>query len=57
MQSLGMTTLIYTLIPVSAAIIGAAIAAYRRPGPIVVSAIQHFRGRRGLCRGSGRNLA
>lgn len=42
MQSLGVTTLIYTLIPVSAAIIGAAIAAYRRPGPIVVSAIQHF---------------
>jgi zinc transporter, ZIP family len=33
---------LYTLIPVAAAISGAAIAAYRRPGPVLVSAIQHF---------------
>ncbi|MBX9682236.1 MAG: transporter [Hyphomicrobium sp.] len=32
----------YTLIPVAAAVLGAAIAAYRRPGPLVASAIQHF---------------
>lgn len=32
----------YTLIPVAAAIFGALVAAYIRPGPIVASAIQHF---------------
>lgn len=32
----------YTLIPVAAAIFGAIVAAYIRPGPIVASAIQHF---------------
>lgn len=32
----------YTLIPVVAAVIGATVAAYRRPGPVIVSAIQHF---------------
>ena len=36
------TAWIYTLIPVAAAIMGAAVAAYRRPGPVVASAIQHF---------------
>jgi len=41
-QSFGMASFIYTLIPVGAAILGAAIAAYRRPGPAFVSAIQHF---------------
>jgi ZIP family zinc transporter len=33
---------VFTFIPGAAAIIGAAIAAYRRPGPTLVSAIQHF---------------
>ena len=33
---------IYTLIPVAAAIMGATVAAYRRPGPVLASAIQHF---------------
>lgn len=33
---------IYTLIPAGAAIFGAIVAAYRRPGPTLVSAIQHF---------------
>lgn len=32
----------YTLLPVTAAILGAIVAAYHRPGPIVASAIQHF---------------
>lgn len=32
----------YTLIPIAAAVLGAAFAAVRRPGPIVASAIQHF---------------
>lgn len=40
MESFGI--LWYTLIPVAAAVIGATVAAYRRPGPVVVSAIQHF---------------
>lgn len=33
---------VFTLIPAGAALVGAAIAAYRRPGPILVSGIQHF---------------
>jgi ZIP family zinc transporter len=33
---------VFTLIPAGAALLGAAIAAYRRPGPILVSGIQHF---------------
>lgn len=33
---------IYTLIPASAAILGAALAVVSRPGPTLVSAIQHF---------------
>ncbi len=32
----------YTLVPVIAALLGAAIALYRRPGPLLSSAIQHF---------------
>lgn len=32
----------YTLIPVTAAVFGAIVAVYIRPGPIVASAIQHF---------------
>ncbi len=32
----------YTLIPAGAAIIGAVVAVYSRPGPTIVSAIQHF---------------
>jgi ZIP family zinc transporter len=32
----------YTLIPVAAAVIGAAAAVNLRPGPVLVSAIQHF---------------
>ncbi len=32
----------YTFLPVAAAIAGALVAAYRRPGPLVASAIQHF---------------
>lgn len=32
----------FTFIPVIAAIFGAVIAAYRRPGPTLASAIQHF---------------
>lgn len=32
----------YTLVPIAAAVLGAAFAAVRRPGPIVASAIQHF---------------
>ena len=32
----------YTLIPVAAAIVGAAVAVNLRPGPVLVSAIQHF---------------
>ena len=31
-----------TLIPVAATVLGATVAAYRRPGPVVASAIQHF---------------
>lgn len=34
--------LLFTLIPVAAAIVGAAVAVQVRPGPIAVSAIQHF---------------
>ena len=33
---------IYTLIPVAVAILGAIVAVAVRPGPVVVSAIQHF---------------
>jgi zinc transporter, ZIP family len=33
---------IYTLIPVMAAMVGAALAAWRAPGPKLTSAIQHF---------------
>lgn len=33
---------VFTLIPAGAALVGAAIAAYLRPGPILVSGIQHF---------------
>ena len=33
---------LYTLIPAAAAIVGAAFATFARPGPVVVSAIQHF---------------
>jgi zinc transporter, ZIP family len=33
---------IYTLIPVMAAVVGAALAAWRAPGPKLTSAIQHF---------------
>ena len=36
------TAWVYTLVPVMAAVLGAVVAAYRRPGPIVASAIQHF---------------
>ncbi len=32
----------YTLIPAAAAIVGAAVAVNVRPGPVLVSAIQHF---------------
>ena len=32
----------YTLIPVAAAILGAAVAVNLRPGPVLVSAVQHF---------------
>lgn len=32
----------FTLIPAAATILGAAVAAYRRPGPVLISAIQHF---------------
>jgi len=34
--------LLYTLVPVVAAVAGAAFAAFRQPGPVLVSAIQHF---------------
>ena len=33
---------LYTLIPAAAAIIGATVAVNARPGPTLVSAIQHF---------------
>ena len=33
---------VYTLIPATAAIIGAVVAVNARPGPMLVSAIQHF---------------
>ncbi len=33
---------LYTLIPVVAAIIGAAVSVNARPGPVLVSAVQHF---------------
>ena len=39
---IGSDALWYTLIPVAAATLGAAVAAYRRPGASAVSAIQHF---------------
>ena len=32
----------YTLIPAAAAVVGAAVAVNLRPGPVLVSAIQHF---------------
>ena len=32
----------YTTIPAAAAIIGAVVAVHTRPGPLSVSAIQHF---------------
>lgn len=34
--------LVFTLAPVLAAVTGAGITAWRRPGPLLVSAIQHF---------------
>ena len=37
-----MQTWVYTLIPAVAAIVGAAVAVNLRPGPVLVSAIQHF---------------
>ena len=37
-----MGNVVYTFAPVAAALIGAIIAAFRRPGPQTVSAIQHF---------------
>lgn len=37
-----MVALTYTLIPMSAALLGAIVALLSRPNPIVVSAIQHF---------------
>ncbi|WP_256754054.1 ZIP family metal transporter [Mesorhizobium sp. Mes31] len=37
-----MSWFLYTLIPVVAAIVGASVAAYRPPAPVLVSAIQHF---------------
>ena len=36
------STLLFTLIPVVAAIAGAAVAVRLQPGPTLVSAIQHF---------------
>jgi ZIP family zinc transporter len=36
------TALAYTLIPVLAALLGAAAAIFFRPGPVLLSAIQHF---------------
>lgn len=36
------SALIYTLIPTGAAVVGAAVALKARPGPTIVSAIQHF---------------
>ena len=33
---------LYTLIPAAAAVLGAAVAVNMRPGPVLVSAIQHF---------------
>jgi ZIP family zinc transporter len=35
-------TLLYTLIPVGAAVVGAGVAVNAKPGPTLVSAIQHF---------------
>jgi ZIP family zinc transporter len=32
----------YTLLPVAAAMLGAIVVMWRRPGPVLVSAIQHF---------------
>ncbi|MEW5421650.1 ZIP family metal transporter [Amorphus sp. 3PC139-8] len=32
----------YTLIPVAAAVVGALLAIFRRPGPVLTSAVQHF---------------
>ena len=37
-----MIAVAYTLIPLTAMIIGAAVAAIRTPGPAVASSIQHF---------------
>lgn len=34
--------LLYTTVPVFAATLAALLAAYRRPGPVLVSALQHF---------------
>lgn len=39
---MGSAVLGFTLVPVAAAMVGAIIAALRRPGPQTVSAIQHF---------------
>jgi len=39
---MGVAAWVYTLIPAAAAIIGAVVAVHARPGPSVVSAIQHF---------------
>jgi ZIP family zinc transporter len=33
---------VYTLVPVIAAVLGAIMVMWRRPGPVLVSAIQHF---------------
>jgi ZIP family zinc transporter len=42
MSDLFLKVVLFTLIPVSAAILGGIIAAYRAPGPRLGSAIQHF---------------
>ena len=39
---IGIDVLWYTLIPVISAALGATVAAYRRPGAVLISAIQHF---------------
>ena len=36
------SVLAFTIIPVAVALIGAAITAYRKPGPLLTSAVQHF---------------
>ncbi len=37
-----LSTLLFTLIPAGAAVVGAAVAVNARPGPTIVGAIQHF---------------